>query len=872
MLAPKAFGCILQAQRKGAAVQKNQPLEFTQITPTAAISTQAHGWRAKCLQRLVRLDLPVPQTVALPALTVRAIAAGQTVDGAAILAHFGDGPLISVRPSPENPDWGGPGTILNIGMNAARHQALKARHGAEAADALYLRFVQSYATHVARLDPDMFEGFKPGADALREALSQYEREMDEPFPENPAQQLAEVLRSMARAWEGTSARLLRQAKGAPVEAALGLVVQSMAQGIGQGISGSGVVQFVDPVTGQPQITGRYLGQSQGRDALKKTEAMYLTRDPRGPSLEDIAPTIFADLIRHGAACRVKLREEMQIEFTIEDGHLSVLDAVRVQRSARAGLKIAVALAQDGVISNDEAVLRVEPRALSELLHPQVDPRGVRDVFAKGIAASPGGAVGRLVFSSPAAQASAARGEPCILVRRETAPEDIRGMHSSVGVLTERGGVTSHAAVIARGLGLPCVVGASGLRLDGKDKKMTAADGRIFREGDLVTLDGTTGEVLAGAADMLAPALDDSFRTLLGWADQARDIGVRANADTPADAAMARQFLAEGIGLCRTEHMFFDEDRLVVMREMIFADTSHDRAAALSRLLPMQRADFVQLFEIMAGLPVCIRLFDPPLHEFLPHSREGLRELAEALDKPLSDVIRRAEALAEFNPMLGMRGVRLGVVLPEIYAMQAQAIFEATVEIAKKGTNVIPEIMIPLVSARREVELVKTHIDAVAAAVRIKTGVAFDYKLGVMVETPRAALRAGEIAQHAAFLSFGTNDLTQMTYGLSRDDAGRFMNTYVQQGVFPEDPFHILDVDGVGELLHIGAERGRATRADLTLSICGEHGGNPESIAFCRQQGFDYVSCSPFRVPLARLAAAHLALADAVDIQKNGTKS
>ena len=535
-------------------MQKIPPLDYTEVTQTAAISTQAHGWRAKCLQRLVRLEMPVPKTVALPAQTVRAIAAGHTVDARAILAHFGDMPLISVRPSPENPDWGGPGTVLNVGMNAERHADLVQRHGAEAADALYLRFVQSYAIHVARLDPDMFDDIKPGPDALRESLRQYEREMDEAFPEDPAQQLSEVLRSMARAWEGTSARLLRQAKGAPVEAALGLVVQCMAQGIGQGLSGSGVIQFVDPITGLAQVTGRYLGNSQGRDALKKTEAMYLTRDPRGPSLEDLSPEIFAELARHGAACRVRLREEMQIEFTIEDGHLSVLDAIKVQRSARAGLKIAVALAQDGVISHDEAVLRVEPRALSELLHPQVDPRVPRDVFAKGIAASPGGAVGRLVFSSPAAQASAARGEPCILVRRETAPEDIRGMHSAVGVLTERGGVTSHAAVIARGLGLPCVVGASGLRLDSKDKKLVAADGRVFREGDVVTLDGTTGEVLAGAAEMLAPALDDSFRTLLGWADEVRDIGIRANADTPADAAMARQSEAQGIGLCRTEHV------------------------------------------------------------------------------------------------------------------------------------------------------------------------------------------------------------------------------------------------------------------------------------------------------------------------------
>lgn len=835
--------------------------DFAEITPTAQIQVVAHGWRAKCLQRLVRLDLPVPETVALPAGAVRAIAAGHQVDVAAILGHFGPEALISVRPSPSNPDWGGPATILNIGMNAARHAELAAIHGQQAADALYLRFVRSYATHVARLDPDMFEPGAGPTDSLRDALRSYEQEMEEPFPQDPARQLSEVLRSMARAWEGTTARLLRQAKGAPEDAALGLVVQEMAQGIARGISGSGVIQFVDPLSGNPQVTGRYLGQSQGRDALTRTEAIYLTRDPRGPSLEDIAPEIFADLVRHGAVCRRKLREEMQIEFTVEDGRLAVLDAIKVQRSARAAVKIAVALAEDGVISRQDAVLRVEPRALTEMLHPQVDPRGPRDAFVKGIAASPGAATGRIVFSSAAAQASAARGEPCILVRRETAPEDIRGMHSAVGVLTERGGMTSHAAVIGRGLGLPCIVGASDLKLDTKDKKLVAPGGRVFVEGDIITVDGTTGEALVGAVDMLPPGLDDTFRTLLGWADEFRDIGIRANADTPADAATARQFEAQGIGLCRTEHMFFEDDRLVVMREMIFADSSKDRAAALARLLPMQREDFIQLFEIMAGLPVCIRLFDPPLHEFLPHSREGLRELAEALDRPLSDVTRRAEALAEFNPMLGMRGVRLGIVLPEIYDMQAQAIFEATVEVARRGSAVVPEIMIPLVSAKREVELVKSRIDALAAKVRVKEGMDFAFRLGVMVETPRAALRAGEIAQHAAFLSFGTNDLTQMTYGLSRDDAGRFMNTYVQQGVFPEDPFHILDVDGVGELLLIGAERGRRTRADLTLSICGEHGGNPESIAFCRKAGFNYVSCSPYRVPLARLAAAHLALRD-----------
>ncbi|MCL4187354.1 MAG: pyruvate, phosphate dikinase [Rhodobacteraceae bacterium] len=836
--------------------------DFAEVTPEAAIAAATHGWRAKCLQRLVRLEMPVPRTVALSFGAVRAIAAGLRPDAAAILARFGEGALVSVRPSSENPDWGGPGTILNVGMTDARHAAIAITHGNAAATALYLRFVQAYAIHVARLDPDRFAAPEVSGEALRAALSAYEAETDEPFPQDPARQLAEVLRSMARAWEGTTARLLRQAKGAPPEAGLGLVVQEMALGLGPGESGSGVIQFVDSVTGRPQVTGRYKPQSLGREALAPgAGALFLTRDARGPSLEDHCPEVFAELLRHGTACRDRLRDEMQVEFTLEDGRLRVLDAVRVQRSARAAVRIAVALATGGVISPEEALLRVEPRALSELLHRQVDPQGPRDVFARGIAASPGAARGRVALSAAAAQAFAARGEPCILVRRETVPEDIRGMHASVGVLTERGGVTSHAAVIARGLGLPCVVGAAGLRFDPRERRLVAPGGREFREGDLITLDGTRGEAIAGAVEMLEPALDDSFRQLMAWADAARDIGIRANADTPADARTAREFAAEGIGLCRTEHMFFDEDRLTVMREMIFADSSEDRRAALDRLLPMQREDFTRLFEIMHGLPVCIRLFDPPLHEFLPQTREGLRELAEAVGRPLSEVTRRVEALAEFNPMLGMRGVRLGIVLPEIYDMQVRAIFEATIEASRNGAPVVPEIMIPLVSAKREVELVKTRIDAVAAAVRVARGASFDYRLGVMVETPRAALRAGEIAHHASFLSFGTNDLTQMTYGLSRDDAGRFMSVYVQQGVFPEDPFHSLDVDGVGELLLIGAARGRATRPKLTLSICGEHGGNAESIAFCRAARFDYVSCSPFRVPVARLAAARLALAD-----------
>lgn len=847
-------------------MQHNDP-NITLITPDAPMSAASHGGRAKCLQRLVRLDLPVPKTVALSFDAVHGIASGKLPDTRALLAPFGDAPLLCVRPSSEDPDWGGPGSILNIGMNDARFVDMCEQLGQAAATAAYLRFVQQYAMHVARLDPDVFDDITlEGPDALSEALRAYEDETEEKFPQDPAVQLAEVLRSMARAWEGTTARLLRQAKGAPADAGLGLVVQEMALGlgVGDGECGSGVIQLVGSKTGAPRITGRYLSQSQGRDALHaEAKSIYLEKDPRGPSLEELAPDAFAQLKENCALMRRKLREEMQAEFTIEDGHVHILDGVRVARTGRAAVRIAVKLAEDGIISHEEALMRVDPRALNELLHRQIDPTAPRDRLARGVAASPGAASGRIVFSAAEAQASAARGEACVLVRRETSPEDIRGMHAAAAVLTERGGMTSHAAVIGRGMGLPCVVGAVEIKFNLRKNTITAPDGREFRAGDIITIDGTNGDVLAGEPAMLEAAQDDAFQTLMGWADDVRDIGVRANADTPADAITARNFMAEGIGLCRTEHMFFEADRLTVMREMIFANSAKDRRASLERLLPMQRTDFIELFRIMQGKPVCIRLFDPPLHEFLPTDRAGHHELAEALDLPLSDVTRRVEALGEYNPMLGMRGVRLGITVPEIYDMQARAIFEATVEASRDGVPVVPEIMIPLVSAKREVELVKTRIDAVAAAVRNEGKVDFDYRLGVMVETPRAALRAAEIAPQTSFLSFGTNDLTQMTYGLSRDDAGRFMSTYVQQGVFPEDPFHTLDVDGVGELLTIGAERGREARPDLVLSICGEHGGSPESIAFCRAAGFDYVSCSPFRVPVARLAAAQLAVRDKI---------
>ena len=830
--------------------------DFTEITADADISKARHGNRAKCLQRLVRLDLPVPLTVALSFETVRAIAQGQMPDMGALTGIFGDGTLMSVRSSSEAADWGGPGTILNIGMTDAVTEALAESHGRDAAEALYLNFIRTYAVEVLRLDADLFDGTM----TPRLAKAHFEDEMDEPFPQDPAVQLTEVLRSMARAWEGTTARLLRQAQGAPEDAGLGLVVQRMALGIGQGTSGSGVVQFVSPDTGEPQVTGRYLPQGQGRAALSQDKAKFILKDARGPSLEDEAPDALKDLTVAAALMRTRLREEMQIEFTLMNGELHVIDAVRCPRSARAEVEIAVTLAEDRIIPREEALQRIAPFTLNQMLHRQVSPTARRDMLTRGIAAAPGAATGQIVFTAAAAQAAAAQGERTILVRRETSPEDIRGMHVTSAILTERGGMTSHAAVIARGLGLPCVTGAAHLQIDMRKKTLTVPGRKVFHEGDVITVDGTSGEVLVGTPELIEPALGGAFKTLLTWADETRDIGIRCNADTREDVLVADQFGVDGIGLCRTEHMFFDPARLTVMREMIFAQEPSDREAALARLLPMQRKDFKEILTMMGTKPVCIRLFDPPLHEFLPGNRDGVRALAEALDMPVSEISARIEALQEFNPMLGMRGVRLGITEPEIYEMQARAIFEATVAVAKKKRiQIVPEIMIPLVSTSREVELVRLRIEAVAHAVRAETGREFDYRLGVMVETPRAALRAGEIAQSTSFLSFGTNDLTQMTYGLSRDDAGRFMSSYVTQGVFHEDPFQSLDLDGVGELLLLGSERSRETQPDITLSMCGEHGGQPEAIAFSREAGFNYVSCSPYRVPVAKLAAAQCVL-------------
>jgi pyruvate,orthophosphate dikinase len=547
-----------------------------------------------------------------------------------------------------------------------------------------------------------------------------------------------------------------------------------------------------------------------------------------------------------------------LEFTVEQGKLWMLQTRAGKRTAQAALRIAVELAQEKLIDKTEAVKRIDPAALDQLLHPTIDPKAERNVIATGLPASPGAASGEIVFSSDEAEALKSQGRKVILVRVETSPEDIHGMHAAQGILTTRGGMTSHAAVVARGMGKPCVSGAGSLRVDYRSQTLTAG-GTVLKKGDTLTIDGASGQVLAGAVPMLEPVLAGEFATVMKWADELRSLKVRANADTPADARAAVKFGAEGIGLCRTEHMFFDADRIRAVREMILAEDEAARRAALAKLLPMQRGDFLALFKIMGSLPVTIRLLDPPLHEFLPHSEEEIAEVAEAMGADPQRLADRARELHEFNPMLGFRGCRLAIAYPEIAEMQARAIFEAAAEAGRSGKAVAPEIMVPLIASKRELDLIKERIDATGQKVAAETGAKLKYQVGTMIELPRAALKADEIAESAEFFSFGTNDLTQTAFGISRDDAASFLNIYTAKGILPSDPFVSLDRDGVGELIRIASERGRKTRAKLKLGICGEHGGDPASVAFCHEVGLDYVSCSPFRVPIARLAAAQAAL-------------
>ncbi|WP_445557899.1 pyruvate, phosphate dikinase [Ochrobactrum sp. P6BS-III] len=643
-------------------------------------------------------------------------------------------------------------------------------------------------------------------------------------------------------------------------------VQAMVFGNMGETSATGVAFTRNPSTGEKKLYGEFLVNAQGEDVVAGirtpqniTEEARIAAGSDKPSLEKVMPEAFAEFLKVADRLEQHYRDMQDLEFTIERGKLWMLQTRSGKRTAKAALKMAVEMAGEKLITEEEAVLRIDPAALDQLLHPTIDPRAERQIVGQGLPASPGAATGEIVFSSEDAEQAKSEGRKVILVRIETSPEDIHGMHAAEGILTTRGGMTSHAAVVARGMGKPCVSGAGSLRVDYRNGTMLAA-GQTFKKGDVVTIDGSSGQVLKGAVAMLQPELSGDFGQLMEWADRQRRMKVRANAETPADARTARSFGAEGIGLCRTEHMFFDGSRIVAMREMILSDNEEGRRAALTKLLPMQRSDFAELFEIMKGLPVTIRLLDPPLHEFLPHTDEEVAEVASSMGVDAVKLRERAESLHEFNPMLGHRGCRLAISYPEIAEMQARAIFEAAVEAGKKtGEPVVPEVMVPLVGLKAELDFVKARIDAVAQDVMKEAGVKIDYMVGTMIELPRAALRAAEIAETAEFFSFGTNDLTQTTFGISRDDAAGFLTTYQQRGVVEQDPFVSLDVDGVGELVQIAAERGRKTRDKIKLGICGEHGGDPSSIAFCEKTGLDYVSCSPFRVPIARLAAAQAAV-------------
>jgi pyruvate,orthophosphate dikinase len=793
--------------------------------------------------------------------------------------------LVSVRSGARASMPGMMDTVLNLGLNDVTVEALAKQSGDRrfAYDS-YRRFITMYSDVVLGVEHHHFEEIlddhkdRAGytldtdldADDWVALVARYkerlEEEHGEPFPQDPHAQLWGAIGAVFGSWMNQRAITYRRLHDIPEHWGTAVNVQAMVFGNMGGTSATGVAFTRNPSTGDKRLYGEFLINAQGEDVVagirtpqEITEAARIAAGSDKPSMEKTLPEAFKELTRIYGVLERHYRDMQDLEFTIERGKLWMLQTRSGKRTARAALRIAVELADEGLITRKEAVTRVEPGALDQLLHPTIDPKAERKVVATGLPASPGAAAGEIVFSADDAEALKAQGRNVILVRIETSPEDIHGMHAAQGILTTRGGMTSHAAVVARGMGKPCVSGAGVVRIDYAAATMTVA-GHQLKQGDIITIDGSSGQVLLGRVPMVEPALSGEFATLMGWADAVRRLGVRANADTPNDARIALKFGAEGIGLCRTEHMFFDADRIRAVREMILADDEKSRRAALAKLLPMQRADFTELFEIMQGLPVTIRLLDPPLHEFLPHGVAEIAEVAAAMGADARKLADRVRELAEFNPMLGFRGCRLAIVYPEIAEMQARAIFEAAVEAARRcGKPVVPEVMVPLIASKAELDLVKSRIDAVAEAVARETGAKIAYQVGTMIELPRAVLMAADIAQTAEFFSFGTNDLTQTTFGISRDDAASFLGTYMARGILAADPFVSIDRDGVGELIRIGVERGRATRRKLKVGICGEHGGDPSSVAFCHEIGLDYVSCSPFRVPIARLAAAQAAL-------------
>jgi pyruvate,orthophosphate dikinase len=873
------------------------------------------GGKGANLAEMARLGLPVPpgftittevchayyaQGHKLPdALNAQVEAALQLISDETGVS-FGDVNkplLLSVRSGARVSMPGMMDTILDLGLNDETVEGLAKRSGDRrfAYDS-YRRFIQMYADVVMGVDhgvfEDILENFKNLAgfssdtelteedwgDIIGEYKKAIERELGKPFPQDIGEQLYGAISAVFGSWENPRAKTYRRIHDIPDDWGTAVTVQAMVFGNLGDTSATGVAFTRNPSTGAKEIYGEFLLNAQGEDVVAGirtpqplTERARRDADEENPSLEELMPDVFSKLRGVFEKLEARYRDMQDIEFTVEDGRLWILQTRIGKRTPEASLAIAVDLAKEGVITKRDAVMRVEPCALDQLLHPTIDPDARREVIATGLPASPGAAAGAIVFTSDEAETEKAKGRAVILVRPETSPEDIHGMHAAVAILTARGGMTSHAAVVARGMGRPCVSGAGMLAINEEEGTLRAGK-HLLNRGDVITIDGSRGQILLGRAKMRQAELSGAFATLMSWADAERRMGVRANADTPRDALQAREFGAEGIGLCRTEHMFFEEGRISAVREMILTDDETGRRAALDKILPMQRADFEQIFDIMAGLPVTIRLLDPPLHEFLPQHQREIAAIAKDLGVPVEKLKARLSELEEFNPMLGFRGCRLAIRYPEITEMQARAAFEAAINAAKKADKPVTlEIMIPLVAYRREFDILRDVILATAKTVEKETGAKLDFMIGTMIELPRAALRAAEIAEGesgADFFSFGTNDLTQTSLGLSRDDAAPILTSYTEKGIFKVDPFVSLDVAGVGELVRIGTERGRKEKPGLKIGICGEHGGDPNSIAFFDEIGLDYVSCSPFRVPIARLAAAQAAIAGKIADTEN----
>jgi len=816
------------------------------------------------------------------------VAAALTHIETAVGKKFGDAAdplLVSVRSGARVSMPGMMDTVLNLGLNDETVKGLAASSGDDrfAWDS-YRRFIQMYSDVVLGVDHHLFEdaleivkednGFyadvEMGAEHWQALVAEYksivQTALGEPFPQDVFHQLWGAIRAVFDSWDSDRAKVYRRLNDIPGDWGTAVNVQAMVFGNMGDTSATGVAFTRDPATGEKAYYGEWLVNAQGEDVVAGIRTpQYLTRYSRERagakplSMEEAMPEAYAELAAVFELLEKHYRDMQDIEFTVERGKLWMLQTRSGKRTAKAALKMAVDMVAEGLIDERMAIKRIDPMALDQLLHPTLDPDAPRDLLTKGLPASPGAASGAIVLDADTAEKRAERGEAVILVRVETSPEDIHGMHAAKGILTARGGMTSHAAVVARGMGRPCVSGAAAVSIDMASRTLKIGN-RELKEGDVITLDGAAGDVMAGSVPTIEPELVGDFGTLMEWADKHRRMKVRTNAETPVDCRTARQFGAEGIGLCRTEHMFFDDQRIAAVRQMILAEDGAGRRAALAKLLPEQRADFHAIFDVMAGLPVTIRLLDPPLHEFLPHADAEFEELSDVIGIGVATLKRRAEELHEMNPMLGHRGCRLGITFPEIYEMQARAIFEAACDVAvASGAAPVPEVMIPLVATRKELEILKALVDRTAAEVFAEKGNSVAYHVGTMIELPRAALMAGEIAEVGEFFSFGTNDLTQTTLGVSRDDAAKFLTPYVEQGIYPRDPFVSLDIEGVGQLVELAAERGRKTRPDIKLGICGEHGGDPASIAFCEKVGLDYVSASPFRVPIARLAAAQAAL-------------